>query len=97
MKRNLGVELLRLLSTFGIVWFHSGTTAKEFAYSGLVVFLVLSMYLGGKHGSADKQTFRRRVERLIIPWLFWCVIYAGLNVFRGGRLFLLTGDWWRVF
>lgn len=83
MRKRADIELLRVLSTFSIVWFHSGVFGHEFAYSGLVVFLILSMYLAGGSGAADVLTLRRRLERLVVPWFFWCAVYAGLNVFRG--------------
>ena len=87
MKKRADIELLRVLSTFGIVWFHSGAQGQEFAYSGLIVFLIVSMYLGGKSGAGDMPTVRRRAERLIVPWLVWFVFYSGLNVFRSLPVF----------
>ena len=83
MRKRADIEFLRVLSTFGIVWFHSGVFGHEFAYSGLIVFLILSMYLAGGSGAADVLTLRRRLERLVVPWFFWCAVYVGLNVFRG--------------
>ena len=65
MRKRADIEFLRVLSTFGIVWFHSGVFGHEFAYSGLIVFLILSMYLAGGSGAADVLTLRRRLERLV--------------------------------
>lgn len=36
----------RVLSTFGIVWFHSGVFGHDFAFTGLIVFLILSDVFG---------------------------------------------------
>lgn len=91
MRKRADIELLRVLSTFGIVWFHSGVFGYELAYSGLVVFLILSMYLAGGSGAADVLTLRRRLERLVVPWFFWCAVYAGLNIFRGVPAIPLDG------
>jgi surface polysaccharide O-acyltransferase-like enzyme len=77
------IEGLRLASAFGIVWFHAGTSASALAYSGLMVFLVLSVALGGRSGRPDGATLRRRAVRLLRPWLVWFGLYAAFNVARG--------------
>ncbi len=77
------IEGLRLLSAFGIVWFHAGTAGIALAYSGLVVFLVLSVALGGRAGRPDGTTLRRRAVRLLRPWLVWFGLYAAFNLARG--------------
>ncbi len=89
MPKRPDIELLRLLSAFGIVCFHSGPAEAwgawgiPFAYSGLVVFLVLSMALGGRSGAPDAATVRHRALRLLRPWLVWFGIYAAFNLVRG--------------
>ncbi len=83
MNKRADIEGLRLLSAFGIVWFHAGPSGLGLAYSGLVAFLVLSMALGGRSGAPDAATVQRRALRLLRPWLVWFGIYAAFNVARG--------------
>ena len=80
IQKRQDIELLRILSAFAIVWFHSGVIGYETAYAGLIVFLILSMYLAGKSTLSVKHDIFRRVERLLIPWAVWFVIYGALNV-----------------
>ncbi len=83
MNKRPDIELLRLLSAFGIVWFHAGSSGIALAYSGLVVFLVLSVALGGRTGRPDGATVQRRAVRLLQPWLLWFGLYAAFNALRG--------------
>lgn len=82
MKKRQDIELLRIVSAFGIVWFHSGAKGHELAYAGLTVFLILSTYFARSEGNA-RTLLRRRFERLLIPWLFWFALYGALNLARG--------------
>lgn len=76
------VELLRVVSAFGIVWFHSGYNfARDAAYAGLVVFLVFSIYFALI--STKKHSIRSRASRLLIPCVIWSAIYAVTDVLRG--------------
>lgn len=62
MKVRQDIEILRVLSAFGIVWFHSGAPGRAFAYSGLVIFIILSVYLS-QHGNQHISTrFRIRAR-----------------------------------
>lgn len=80
VKKRQDIELLRILSAFAIVWFHSEVIGYETAYAGLIVFLILSMYLAGKSTFSGNHRISRRVARLLIPWAVWFIIYGLLNV-----------------
>ncbi len=76
MKVRQDIEILRVLSAFGIVWFHSGAPGRAFAYSGLVIFIILSVYLS-QHGNQHISTrFRIRARRLLVPWSIWFSFYG---------------------
>jgi hypothetical protein len=80
------IEVLRLISAFLIVWYHSELAfGHELAYSGLIVFVFLSAYYSGasKKISID---FHSKVSRFIWPWLFWSLIY-GVGYVATGRPF----------
>jgi peptidoglycan/LPS O-acetylase OafA/YrhL len=87
------IEALRLVSAFGIVWFHAGASGIALAYSGLVAFLVLSVALGGRSGRPDAATLQRRALRLLRPWLLWFGLYAAFNALRGLTVLPLDHGW----
>lgn len=76
------IEILRILSAFGIVWFHSGFDRTGIGYSGLVVFLVLSAYLAAARPPAGVPFGRilaRRALRMLSPWAVWMAAYGIRN------------------
>lgn len=80
------IELLRLFSAFGIVWFHSGVSElRDFSYAGLIVFIILSAYLAVS--SKRKSTIGSRASRLLIPCIIWSLIYGVLKFIKGTQLF----------
>jgi len=96
MPRRQDIELLRIVSAFGIVWFHSEAPGGAVAYAGLIVFLVLSTYLS--HRTGDTPTLgsiQYRARRLLVPWLVWFFAYGALNVARGDA-FLDAREGWAL-
>jgi len=91
--KRADIEWLRWVSAFGIVWFHAGHSGIALAYSGLVVFLVLSVALGGRSGQPDLATLQRRALRLLRPWLLWFGLYAAFNAQRGLPVLPLDAGW----
>lgn len=79
MIKRQDIELLRVFSALGIVWFHSGVVGKDIAYSGLVVFLALSFYFAAQSTTAPKSVLQRS-KRLLLPWLVWFVFYGFVNL-----------------
>lgn len=86
-ERIASLEWLRLIAAFEVVWFHlPNSPFRSVACSGLVVFLLLTfsfMVL-----SWEKYHFKdfvsHRVNRLIVPWLFWSLIYFVFRLLRTG-------------
>ncbi len=90
------IEILRILSAFGIVWFHSGFDRTGIGYGGLAVFLILSAYLATIRAKAPqpiRQILSQRSQRLLIPWAFWMVAY-GFRNFLVDRNLLETDRGW---
>lgn len=78
-KARDDIELLRIICSFGIVYFHSQVAFGHlFSYSSLILFVGLSAYLGGK-GSGLMESLIKRAKRLLVPWAFWFVVYALVN------------------
>jgi hypothetical protein len=75
------VELLRLLSALGIVWFHTQVAGAEVGYGGLIFFLIATIYFGGR-----AKSFKQRALRLLVPWSIWMVFYGAINLAAGRPL-----------
>ncbi|MCR4303429.1 MAG: acyltransferase [Gallionella sp.] len=80
-EKRQDIELLRIISAFGIIWFHSSTVGRDIAYSGLIIFVILSFYLSGQ-SNKDSRNVMNRAKRLLIPWLVWFVFYGVINLAR---------------
>lgn len=79
--RNQAVELLRIVSALGIVWFHAGAIGSKIAGGGLIVFVVLSAFF-----IAAKRRDTQLIPMLLrfsAPWAIWLTVYGLFNLFRG--------------
>lgn len=90
MERRQSVELVRILSAFGIVWFHTSGIAKDVAYSGLIVFLIVSMYFPTVAGTAG-WSWTAKAKRILVPWGAWFFLYGLINLWMG-KQFVAMGD-----
>ena len=90
-EHNYSLDLLRILGAFGIVWFHApgGVPGKNIGYSGLVIFIVVSIALMIPR-IPSPGFVAKRAKRLLVPWLFWYFVYGTLNVITGNS-FLPAG------
>lgn len=80
------VEFLRIISTLGIVWFHSGlNVGRDIAYSGLVVFLIFTSYFAVR--SNKEYSALSRASRFLIPCVLWSILFASLNLVIGKAIF----------
>jgi hypothetical protein len=75
------IELLRILSIFGILWFHARAPGGQIAYSGLVTFLLISLYLQARSSNTSRSPFQR-TRRLLLPWIVWVFVYGLFNLVR---------------
>ena len=85
-ERRQDIEILRVFSVFGIVWYHSNVVGGDYAYSGLIFFVILSAYLSGPAKLDFRLDFLMRAQRLLVPWLIWYFVYGLVNVIRGRPL-----------
>jgi peptidoglycan/LPS O-acetylase OafA/YrhL len=80
-----GIDLLRFLAAFGIVWDHARAPYADFGYTALAVFLILTSFFA--LGSFDRAQangtaggfWALRARRILVPWLFWCAFYKGVQ------------------
>jgi surface polysaccharide O-acyltransferase-like enzyme len=82
-EKTTGIEYLRVFSALGVVTYHSNGRDGAFIHPGLVIFLMLSMYLGGATDANASKVLRRRLNRLIAPWFVWFMVYGFINILRG--------------
>ena len=84
MNRRFDIDILRIVSSFGIILFHSGIVWNEISSSALICYLILSGYLSHFDKKRSfSESFVYRFNRLMVPWLFWFFVYGILNIIRG--------------
>jgi len=83
---KLEIEIFRILSAFGIVWFHSGVDiGREIAYGALIFFVIVSIYFATI--SKRNHSISERIKRLLVPYLFWSLFYGAILLLTEGYLF----------
>lgn len=85
-QRNQNLELVRIVSAFGIVLFHAGAPAAGIGYGGLIAFAAMSLYFAAASDGAPRTTMAL-ARTLLLPWLFWWLVYGAMNVVLRGYLF----------
>ncbi|HBP03196.1 MAG TPA: hypothetical protein DD677_08680 [Stenotrophomonas sp.] len=93
--RNQGIELARVLAAFAIIWYHSKAPGSEISYSGLSVFLMLTMLFEAGSNWSRPVRIAKLARRLLIPWAFWFLVFGAINLARHKPLMPLdySGGW----
>ena len=80
--RRSGPELLRIISSAGIVWFHAlapgevKAAGASWAYGGLPALMAISVAFSTVPTEANAwRIAAKRFSRLMEPWIFWSAIY----------------------
>lgn len=79
---RVDLEILRILSALGIIWYHSEVCGSNIGYAGLVIFLILNGALSGRRIN-HIQSLKKRSERLLLPLVFWIPVYGIRNLMKG--------------
>lgn len=76
------LDVLRVAACFGIVWFHTQAPGAVIGYAGLPALIALSVALSSPPNSRTPfgEIVRKRAQRLLLPWIFWCGIYSAKQV-----------------
>jgi surface polysaccharide O-acyltransferase-like enzyme len=94
MQKRQNIELARMVSAFGIVYYHSGVAGTPYFYSALIVFGLLSACMAGVGSSSlGWVQVKRRFQRLMIPWMVWFVIYGLANFLKHKPLVKTSHGW----
>ncbi|MGL5010859.1 MAG: acyltransferase family protein [Paracoccaceae bacterium] len=98
---NRTIDLVRFLAALGIVWDHARAPFADIGYLSLALFLILTSYFAV--GSYDRVAARgqaggfwaARAQRILVPWLAWCVFYKGLQYYMADDPWAvpLISDW----
>jgi hypothetical protein len=89
-KRRQDIEFIRIVGAFGIVWCHTFRPFVFVAYSGLIVFLVLSANFAANPARSDLP-LASRARRILVPWVVWFAVYGAFNLWRGLPFFAVEG------
>jgi surface polysaccharide O-acyltransferase-like enzyme len=90
------IEALRILSAGFIVFYHVTLTLHELTYSGLVIFAILSGWLGTGKPMNSWALFRSKAERFLSPWAIWMVLYGVFNGALRQPVFGHNHHWWSM-
>lgn len=86
------LDLFRVVAMFGVVWYHSNINfGHEVSYSSLVFFLAVSVYLSGNSKKSFREYIVDRFNRLILPWLFWFILFGVVSLLRGRPFLQVDG------
>ncbi|MCQ2009519.1 acyltransferase [Sporolactobacillus sp. STSJ-5] len=90
-KREISIDFLRILSCFLIILRHvndnfelinnnraSGIILQSLSYPALPIFVMLTGYLMFNKEESYSIFFKKRFNRLLIPFVFWSFIYYSL-------------------
>ena len=81
MKRNFGIDILKVFSCAGVVSAHFGATPR-FSALAVPIFMFVAAYLSDSVvTSGDWVLLRSRLIRLYCPFLAWGAIYSILYFF----------------
>jgi fucose 4-O-acetylase-like acetyltransferase len=90
---RLDVEWLRIGAAIGVVWYHMGLPGAQMAYAGLVIFVIVSAFYARTTAERSlREAVSTRAERILIPWLFWYLVYGALNLARDKNVVPWRGD-----
>jgi len=81
--RIASVERLRIISVCAVVSFHTHDWfPHSICFVGLIILLLCScVFVVNKHKvSGMVDLAKRKAQRLLVPWVFWSVVYGGLGL-----------------
>ncbi len=81
--RDQAIELLRIIACIGIIAFHDGAPGQDIAYAGLIAFLIIAPFVDLTFNAATARAPALLIRALMLPWLFWLIVYGALKVARG--------------
>jgi surface polysaccharide O-acyltransferase-like enzyme len=91
-KRELSIDLLRILACLLIILrhitdiyaishykFRTGVFFDAFSYPSLAIFIMITGYFVFNKNESYKNFFKKRFSRILIPFVFWSLIFFQFN------------------
>jgi len=90
-SRIANIERLRIISAFGVASFHvHDWFPRSLGVAGFIILLLsyCAFVVNKPEPYGIARVAKRKAQRLLKPWLFWSIVYAGLG-FAIGRIKIL--------
>lgn len=77
-QKLAGVEVVRFISSLGIVFFHVGAPGARLGYGGLLFFVAIGVAFASdsRQPKRPAAVIKARAKRLLVPWIFWSGVYG---------------------
>jgi peptidoglycan/LPS O-acetylase OafA/YrhL len=82
-SRIANIERLRIISAFGVTSFHiHNWFPRSLGVVGLIILLLsfCAFVVNKPEPYGIAKVAKRKARRLLMPWLFWSIIYGGLGL-----------------
>lgn len=96
---RLSVELARFVAAFGVVVAHAQASPRDWVgHLSLAVFLILTAFLAmlSMERAGGRYKLAPRMRRILLPWLFWCLVFRLVDLALAGRMFPVLSDPWSL-
>lgn len=82
--RILGFDLLRFLAVAAVIWFHTHAPGSEYTLWHVPTLVIISAVLACESckNLYGPGFIRKRASRILLPWLFWCAVFGGIDLVR---------------
>jgi len=84
-SRIANIERLRIISAFGVASFHTHDWfPRSLGVAGFIILLLsfCAFVVSKPEPYGVAKVAKRKAQRLLMPWLFWSVIYGGLGLVK---------------
>lgn len=89
-QKNLKVQILRAIAIIAVVMIHTcpmgefQVFVRPFINFAVATFLFLSGYLTNIENSDWKSFYKKRISRVIIPYIIWTLLYTTVHCIKDG-------------
>ncbi len=82
LQYRQSIDLARFVAAFGVVWAHAVAPGLWVGHLSLALFLILTSFLAiqSMERAGGRFSWLGRAKRIAMPWIFWSLFYALLQV-----------------
>ncbi len=83
VQHRQSIDLARFVAAFGVVVAHALASTRDWVgHLSLGLFLILTAFLAvqSMQRAGGRYPWIARARRLVVPWLFWCVVYRVVDL-----------------